>query len=59
MGLNYETNSGHRIHDTVYLPNFDTNPDIIQRYFGVNSTKSAKISLKNQSIERAGQCSTG
>ena len=29
MGLNYETNSGHRIHDTVYLPNFDTIPDII------------------------------
>ena len=59
MGLNYETNPGHKIHDNVYLRNFDKNPDIIQRYCGVNSLKSAKISLKNQATERAGQCSTG
>ena len=59
MVSQYDTDSGQKIRDTVFLPNCEYYPDNFIGFVGEISRKSAKISLKNQATERAGQCSTG
>ena len=59
MVSQYHIDSGQKIRDTVFLPNFEYYPGNFIGFVGEISRKSAKISLKNQATERAGQCSTG
>ena len=59
MVSQYDTDSGQKILDTVFLPYFEYLPGNFIGFVGEISRKSAKISLKNQATERAGQCSTG